>query len=46
MIAVACHALFVSAAALALTTIVTTIAPQRARIAQLLLRGPEWTVGA
>ncbi len=46
MIAVACHALFASAAAIAVTTIFATIAPQRNRIASILLRGPEWSVEA
>lgn len=46
MIAVTCHALFASAAVLAATTIVATIAPQRNRIARLLRHGPEWTVDA
>ncbi len=45
MMALACHALFASALALAVTTIVATIAPQRARIARLLRRGAEWSVG-
>lgn len=44
MIAVACHALFASAAAIAVTTIVATIAPERTRIARLLRYGPDWTV--
>lgn len=44
MVALAASALFAGAAALAVTTIVATIAPQRARIARLLRRGPEWSV--
>lgn len=46
MIAAAISALFASAAALAVTTIVATIAPQRHRIARILRHGPEWTVEA
>lgn len=42
MMAVACHALFASAAAIAFTTTIATVAPQRARIARLLLEGPTW----
>lgn len=44
MIAVACHALFATAFAIAATSIVATISPQRARIARLLRHGPEWSV--
>lgn len=44
MMAVACHALFASAFAIAATTIAATITPQRHRIARILLRGPEWSV--
>lgn len=46
MTAVATAALFASAAAIAVTTIVTTVAPQRHRIARILLCGPEWSVKA
>ena len=46
MMALACHVLFASAFALAVTTIVATIAPQRHRIAGLLRRGPEWSATA
>ncbi|MGN5376124.1 hypothetical protein [Sphingomonas hankookensis] len=45
MIALATSALFASAAALAVTTIVATIAPHRVRIVRLLLEGPEWALG-
>ncbi|WP_157092792.1 MULTISPECIES: hypothetical protein [Sphingomonas] len=45
MMAVATSALFASAAAIAVTTIVAAIVPQRGRIARMLRHGPEWTVG-
>lgn len=46
MMAVACHALFASAFAIAVTTIGATITPQRHRIARILRRGPEWSATA
>ena len=46
MIAAATAALFASAAAIAVTTIVATVAPQRHRIARILRRGPDWSVTA
>ena len=38
--------LFTGAAAVAIGTIVTTVAPQRTRIVRLLLDGPQWRVDA
>lgn len=46
MMPAATIALFVSAAAISVTTIVATIAPQRHRIVRILLRGPEWSITA
>lgn len=44
MIALTCHALFASAAILAVGSIAATVIPQRQRIARLLRRGSEWSV--
>lgn len=44
MIAFAVGAAFASGFVIAIGAIVATIYPQRHRIAQLLLRGPEWTI--
>lgn len=46
MIALACHALFASAAILAVGTIAATIIPQADRIARILRCGPEWSATA
>lgn len=46
MIALACHALFASAAILAVSTIAATVSPEANRIARILRRGPEWSVTA
>lgn len=45
MIAAACTALFASGGILAVGSIAATVIPQRHRIARLLRRGPEWSVG-
>lgn len=42
MIALACHALFASAAAVAIGSIAATVIPQRHRIARILAKGPMY----
>ncbi|WP_156359980.1 hypothetical protein [Sphingomonas sp. Leaf10] len=46
MIALTCHALFVSAFVVAVGSIATTIIPQANRIARILRRAPEWSANA